>query len=263
MAERQGTTNSSASVHSTNNIRTIVENVVNHPQFRSLLTDAVGSSRQTPEFVNEENNGAQWSRTNVNNATSNTTSANPGRSTYASPVEEFRSIFRFGSSSRQQGGGPVASFCPIGPTIGLSTSSTAGRRNRRNFGRNQRSSASRSSSISTNQGTDFAREVVLLNRPTDCTTVRGKAKADLMKNGHVISSFDFQKNWSDQEIIRRIGTAFEDKLEGSRFGLWYNYILQNSICHLMFIQNLKIALPQGQDHNKSTCQLFLGLYKYT
>ena len=37
----------------------IVENVVNHLQFRSLLTDAVGSSRQTPEFVNEENNGAQ------------------------------------------------------------------------------------------------------------------------------------------------------------------------------------------------------------
>ena len=94
MAERQGTTNSSsASVHSTNNIRTIVENVVNHPQFRSLLTDAVGSSRQTLEFVNEENNGAQWSRKNVNNATSNTASANPGRSTYASPVEEFHSIF--------------------------------------------------------------------------------------------------------------------------------------------------------------------------
>ena len=138
-------------------------------------------------------------------------------------LRNFIPFFLFGSSSRQQGGGPVASFCPIGPTIGLSTSSTAGRRNRRNFGRNQRSLASRSSSISTNQGTDFAREVVLLNRPTDCTTVRGKAKADLMKNGHVISSFDFQKNWSDQEIIRRIGMAFEDKLEGSRFGLWYTY----------------------------------------
>ena len=106
MAERQGTTNSSAIVHSTDNIRTIVENVVNHPQFCSLLTDAVGSSRQTPEFEKEENNGAQWSRTNVNNATSNTASANPGRSTYASPVEEFRAIFRFGSSSRHQGGGP-------------------------------------------------------------------------------------------------------------------------------------------------------------
>ena len=66
MAERQGTTNSSASAHSTNNIRTIVENVVNHPHIRALLTDAIWSSRQTPEFLNEENNRAQWS-SNVHN----------------------------------------------------------------------------------------------------------------------------------------------------------------------------------------------------
>ncbi len=63
----------------------------------------------------------------------------------------------------------------------------------------------------------FCKRSRLLNSPADCTTVRGKAKADLIKNGQVISSFDFKKNWSDEEIIRQIGLAFEEKLQGSRF----------------------------------------------
>ena len=167
MAECEDSTSSaqsSAPVDSTNNIRAIVNNVVNHPQFRSLLTDAVGSSRQTSESVlnQSSNNRTHSSRTN-NNATATTSSANVGRSSYSSPVEEFRSIFRFGNTQGQQGGGTVASFNPIGSPIGSSVGGRSRSRNRRN----QRSSASNS----TNPCTNFAREVVLLNSPADCTTV--------------------------------------------------------------------------------------------
>jgi hypothetical protein len=173
-------TSAPVTVDDTNNMRTIGNNVVTHPQFRSLLNDAVGSSRQTPEHINR-------SRTNTNNATTTNSSANLGlgRSRYSSPVEEFRSIFRFGSTQGQQGGGTVASFSSIGSSIGSSTCARSRSRNRRS----QRSSAS----TSINPCTNFAREVVLVNSPTDCTTVGGKAKADLMKNGQVISSFDFKK----------------------------------------------------------------------
>jgi hypothetical protein len=211
MAEREmafsvesSSTSAPVTVDDTNSMRTIVNNVVNHPQFRSLLNDAVGSSRQTPEHINR-------SRTNTNNATTTNSSANLGlgRSTYSSPVEEFRSIFRFGSTQGQQGGGTVASFSSIGSSIGSSTRARSRSRNRRS----QRSSAS----TSINPCTNFAREVVLVNSPTDCTTVRGKAKADLIKNGQVISSFDFKKGWSDDEIEKQIGLAFEEKLQGSRF----------------------------------------------
>jgi hypothetical protein len=40
------------------------------------------------------------------------------------------------------------------------------------------------------------------------------AKADLIYNGQVISFFGFKKSWSDEEIIRQIGSAFEQKLQG-------------------------------------------------
>lgn len=201
MAEREDLSGESSPISAPAddiNIRTIVNNVVNHPQFRSLLSNAVGSSRQTPV-----------SRTDVNNEIATNLSANRGRSTYSSPVEEFRSIFRVGSTQAQQGGGTVASFSSIGSSIGSSARGRSRSRNRRN----QRSSPS----TSTNSCMNFAREVVLVNSPTDCTTVRGKAKADLMKNGYVISSFDFKKSWSDEEIKKQIGLAFEEKLQGSRF----------------------------------------------
>ena len=203
MADRTSGGESSSTLASsddTNNLRAIVNNVVHHPQFRSLLNDAVGSSRQTSECMNH--NGR-------NSATTTNFSANPGRPSYSSPAEEFRSIFRFGSTQRQQGGGTVASFSSVSPSTGSSVRGRSRSRNRRN----QRSSAS----TSTNPCTNFAREVVLVNNPTDCTTIRGKAKADLIKKGQVISSFDFQKSWSDEEIKKQIGLAFEEKLQGSRF----------------------------------------------
>lgn len=184
---------------SINNIRAIVDNVVNHPQFRSLLNDAVGSTNRTT------------ARTNTT-STATTSLQNHGRSTYSSPVEEFHSIFRFGSSQRQRGGGTVASFNPIASSRGSSVVATPRR------SRNRRGAQSPSTASSINPSTNcFAREVVLLNTPTDCSTVRGKAKADLIKNGQVISSFDFNKSWSSDEVMRRIGLAFEEKLKGSTF----------------------------------------------
>ena len=54
---------SSATVESTNNIRTSVDNVVNHPQFRSLSTDVVGCE----SVLNQSsNNRTHSSRTNNN-----------------------------------------------------------------------------------------------------------------------------------------------------------------------------------------------------
>lgn len=54
----------------------------------------------------------------------------------------------------------------------------------------------------------FSREVVLLRRPDD-SMVRGAAKAELQRLGHVISDFQFDKTWNANVVLEKLLSAFE------------------------------------------------------
>ena len=132
-----------------------------------------------------------------------------GRSTYSSPVEEFNSIFRFGVTRQQQGAGTVSSL----PT----RSTTRGRTQSRNSQQSRRYSSTAMATSATRNAA-FTREVVLLSDPTASATVRGTGndKADLIEKGQVISECDFNRSWTEEEVLGHICQAFLEKLEGRR-----------------------------------------------
>ena len=53
--------------------------------------------------------------------------------------------------------------------------------------------------------------LVLLPRPSD-SMVRGGAKAELQRLGHVLSSFQFDKLWSADEVLEKLEEAFQRHL---------------------------------------------------
>ena len=77
-------------------LRTVVENLVSHPAFRRIVSDAVQQST---------------SGQNVNASTNVLPSPDSSRATFSSPQHELQSLFRTGGRGR--GGGTVASFVPI------------------------------------------------------------------------------------------------------------------------------------------------------
>jgi hypothetical protein len=103
-------------------VESVVQNVVNSPQFRSLIADVIESSNHTTNLTQTTSSNISQSQTISANAqvasTSTTTptasTSNLSRTTYANPVAEFNAIFRRGASTsqQQQGGGTVASFLP-------------------------------------------------------------------------------------------------------------------------------------------------------
>ena len=200
--------NNTPSSSNENNLQSIVNNVVNHPQFRLLLNNAFETSRS----ATEESQRSQTTSSDTNlqcTSAASTPTPNAGRSTYSNPVEEFNSIFRFGVT-RERGAGTVSSFTPI--------STFRGRAQSRHSRRSRRYSptATATTTSSTSNAASFTREVVLLSKPTDSTTVKGNAKADLMKKGQVISVFDFKRSWTEEEVLSHIRQAFQEKLEGCR-----------------------------------------------
>ena len=77
-------------------LRTVVENLVSHPAFRRIVSDAVQQS---------------ISGQNVNASTNVLPSPDSSRATFSSPQHELQSLFRTGGRGR--GGGTVGSFVPI------------------------------------------------------------------------------------------------------------------------------------------------------
>jgi hypothetical protein len=99
-----------------NDLRAVIENLVSHPGFRRIVSDADQQSSQ----CNERNASVSA------NATS---SPNLSRTTVTlatSPQEELRSLFRRGGQSR--GGGTVALFVPV---LGSNRSNARSSRSRR------------------------------------------------------------------------------------------------------------------------------------
>ena len=164
-------------------LRTVVENLVSHPSFRRIVSDAVQQSTKG----SEQNEAA---------TTNDKSSPNTSRATFSSPQQELRSLFRTGGRGR--GGGTVASFVPV---LG---SSRCGAR------------SSRSRVSSKPKRKTFSREVVLLSRANVKFVVRGSKKADLMRKGQVVQCFEFCKEWTEKEVFENLSEAFAEVLQGTR-----------------------------------------------
>ena len=163
-------------------LRTVVENLVSHPAFRRIVSDAVQQST---------------SGQNVDASTNVLPSPDSSRATFSSPQHELQSLFRTGGRGR--GGGTVASFVPI---LGSSRFSA-------------RSSRSRVSSKPKRK--KYSREVVLLSRSNIKSVVRGSNKAELMRKGQVIQCFEFYKEWTDKEVYENLREAFAHVLQNTRY----------------------------------------------
>jgi hypothetical protein len=204
-------------------VESVFQNVVNSPQFRSLVADVIESSNHTTKLTQTETssisqNQSQPKSTNVagNSATTASASNNRSRTTYANPIAEFNAIFRRGASTgqQQQGGGTVASFLP---GIAHYTARLRSRNCRTSRGRRSSSALSASAASKPKANNAFTREVVLLSRPSASTVVKGKKKAELLREGQVISSFDFFRSWTEEDVYRQLSVAFQDKLRGKRY----------------------------------------------
>ena len=153
-------------------LRTVAENLVSHPAFRIIVSDAVQQS-SSGQNVN--------ATTNVLPSTTKVLpSPDASRATFSSPQHELQSLL--GTGGRGRGGGTVASFVPI---LGSSRFSA-------------RSARSRVSSKPKRK--KYSREVVLLSRSNSKSVVRGSNKAELMRKVQVIQCFEFCKEWTDKEV---------------------------------------------------------------
>lgn len=223
-------------------VDSVVENVVNSPQFRSLITDVIQSSNrgtnasQTTSTRSNPPQSSQLSSISSNVAsTSASTSNNPSRATFASPIAEFNAIFRRGASTSQQqrGGGTVASFLP---GIAHYTERSRSRSTRSTRGRRSSSRTSASTASKPKANNVYTREVVLLNSPTVSAVVKGKKKADLLREGNIISTFDFCRSWSEEEVYQHLSMAFQDKLHSKR------YIFINTSIQYFCVLNLNYKI---------------------
>lgn len=202
-------------VSNARDVQSIVENVVNNPQFRSLITDVVETSSQSRPVCAGSQMTAERGSTaagviDVDNVA--TTSSHGSRTSHSSPVAEFNAIFRRGASTGQQGAGTVASFFP-----GIANYTARSRsRSTASSSRGRSTSTKVKPAASKTQNSIFSREVVLLNNPNASSVVRGKLKAELMRRGQVISSFDFNRSWSEEDVNRHLCLAFKDKLQSAR-----------------------------------------------
>ena len=203
----------------------IVENVVNSPRFRSLITDVIengqNTNQQTTRSATTQNANQQTTGLSTGQcspgvqqasvaSTQSRQSSSRWSHTFSSPVAEFNAIFRRGASSDQlqRGSGPVSSFLPnLTQRSRARQPSTSGRR---------RQSAYTPGHGKTNKV--FTREVVLLPDPSAKSVVKGNKKAELVKNGYVISSFDFDRSWSEEDVFMNIRKGFQGKPDGTRYG---------------------------------------------
>ena len=85
-------------------LRAVIENLVSHPSFRRIVSDAVQGN-------NLNNNGNAINVSSSPGSTTNTSSSSSSASTtYSSPQQELQAIFRAGAGGQGcgRGGGTVA-----------------------------------------------------------------------------------------------------------------------------------------------------------
>ena len=142
----------------------------------ATLDEPVARVVRHPSFQNAVSNSRE---------SSDTVDGNRGRS-FANPQDEFRAIFR-----GRAGGGSSSRPRPY---------NTSGSKQETK----EKGVWAKSPS--------FSREVVLLKNSQQSAIVRGKSKALLYREGFVLSSLEFLKNWSADQVHAKIEEAFADKL---------------------------------------------------
>ncbi|CAB4040241.1 Hypothetical predicted protein, partial [Paramuricea clavata] len=200
------------------NLENLVRQVVNHPSFQ----DAVNNS--TSQRVNESTSSSsseshtdgscepsvssvEGSATSVQ-AGLNVASSSNQNSARRTPREELQALFHRGTSNFQQSLPQFQRRTSWGPSPSSRSRSGSQGKLKPYTNTNTNSSKGKNS----NKKTTFAREVVLLRRPSD-SMVRGGAKAELQRLGHAISSFEFDKLWSANEVQEKLEEAFKKPLE--------------------------------------------------
>ena len=83
----------------------------------------------------------------------------------------------------------------------------------------------------------FTRDVILLTSPDEKDLPRQGSKVFLQENGHIISAFEFRKEWSDIDVELEIRQAFQDTLPDD---------VEFEIVHSVHTTLLKPTLAPGQ-----------------
>ncbi|XP_028411996.1 uncharacterized protein LOC114534729 [Dendronephthya gigantea] len=183
------------------NLENLVRQVVNHPSFQDAVNSISSTSSETSPHVNRSESNPAPLEVIPRVSVDNQNSENGSRRT---PREEFQSLFRRAGSSFQQS--PDLPHFQRRTNWGPSPSSRSRSREK------PYSSNSKGKNVkNTGKKTTFTREVVLLRRPCD-SMVRGAAKAELQRLGHVLNAFEFDKLWTADEVVKKLEEAFERHL---------------------------------------------------
>lgn len=187
MADSSGSSSfSSATPGPQSSIDELVFGLLENPHFQDVLERTTRRTHRSPSLQANQP------------ATGSTTS----RPVFQTPVEEFRSLFRAGTSSSQGQNTSMPRFRrfyqrPRGRAYASRTRSHTAT-----------SATSTNASTRVDKQTPFCREVVLLNRPHDQTVLRGSRKASLHRTGNVLSAFQFSRGWSAEEVYSNLEGAF-------------------------------------------------------
>lgn len=192
-------------------VKELVGTILSHPSFRETLNNLFNNSTSTPttlQSVNRPTPPSDLQSTRRSTAgsisTTSTSSATSSTSRYATPAEEFSSLFRRGSTSR----GSTLTF-----QRGVS------HRQSNQAARVRRRAASAPYTTSQNSNRPWAKDeifrtkdVVLLPDSKADRVVRPPEKANLMERGFVLSELMINKTWSEHEVIAYFEDCFKEKL---------------------------------------------------
>lgn len=109
--------------------------------------------------------------------------------------------------------------------------------NQRSAIKNSRSRKGKDTKRNAGSFGSFSRDLILLAGPDDKDIPRQGRKVFLQENGHIISAFEFRKEWSDIEVELEIREAFLERLPAS---------VDIEIVHSVHTALLKSTLAPGQ-----------------
>ena len=168
----------------------LVRQIIEHPDFKHAVN--TGTSSSVPSTCS---GGAVASSSGFAAPSSSGGSVNS-----RTPREELRQIFHRRNASAPPQFQGRTNWQPAARGRGRQPCSSGGKRSQSTQGGKGKGKCPKTST--------FSREVVLLKTPND-GMVRGAAKAELLRMGHVISHFQFDKSWPANVVVENLLSAFE------------------------------------------------------
>ena len=186
----------------------LVRHIIEHPDFKQAVNSA-SSSGVTPSSSSASSPGSCGivASSSSGIASARATAASgvrrnslvPCQSVNSrTPREELRQIFHRRNASAPPKFEGRTNWQPAARGRGRQPCNGGGKRSQSAQGRKGKHVKS----------SKFSREVVLLRHPDD-SMVRGAAKAQLQRLGHVISDFQFDKTWNANVVLEKLLSAFE------------------------------------------------------